>query len=59
MANFPMSEWMAHIASKTPINKLSIPGTHDSLTFKFVYENNTNILDSEKNGVLELKKLIL
>ena len=56
MANFPMSEWMAHIASKTPINKLSIPGTHDSLTFKFVYENNTNILDSEKKTVCSNSK---
>ncbi len=33
MSSFPMSEWMAHIASKTPLNRLSIPGTHDSLTF--------------------------
>lgn len=56
MANFPMSEWMTHIASKTPINKLSIPGTHDSLTFKFVYENNTNILDSEKKRCARTQK---
>lgn len=27
------SDWMSHIASKTPLNKLSIPGTHDTLTF--------------------------